>query len=198
MQEWLLQAIERERKNPTPPNLDTVDSPFEKDALEAWDKRDIEGVFCFMPNTYCLGFVVDNQTRLLAIEKYEEALLSAYVGTRTNWAHWNFSGIKWLFGLADPNKLRAAGDPIPEQDTFTLYRGVSGKGSKRRVNGYSWTASVDRAIWFAKRFDVVFQDPAVYQVTVQNKDILAMVNERNEQEYILRLPLPARPKRIPI
>ncbi len=200
MEDWLFQAIERERKNPTLPDLSTVDrpGPGKDEVIKSWKEGNIEGIFCFMPNTYCLGFVEDNAIRLLAIGKYEEALLSAHTGTRTNWAHWAIGSIKWLFEMADPDKLRAAGDPIPQQDSYTLYRGVCGKGPKRRVNGYSWTALLDKAVWFAKRFSVLYEDPAVYQVTVQEKDILAVYNGREEKEYILRLPLPARPKRIPM
>jgi len=190
--------VMKEKENPTPPNLDTVSWHSKDLALKDWNKGDIKGVLTYMPNTYYLTFVFDNLIRLLAIGKYEETLLFAYTITRTNWVHWDFNVIKWLFEIAEPDKLRAAGDPISAQDKFILYRGVNGKGLKRRVNGYSWTSSLEKAIWFAKRFLILSENPGVYQVTVQKKDILAVINDREEQEYILRLPLPVRPKRISV
>ncbi len=212
MRDYFLKAIEKERKNPTLPNLQIIyDSAMkgvgdpedlkkiERYAIEDWNKGNIEGVFCYMPNTYYLNFVYYNIIRLHAIGKYEEALLIAYTGTRTNWAHWPINDIKYLFDLADPDKLCAAGDPIPDQDIFKLYRGVSGKGPKRRVNGYSWTDSLDSAIWFAKRFERFgCENPAVFEIIVSREHILAAMNERNEHEYLLKLPLPKKPKRLSI
>lgn len=195
----LSQEVMNEKENPTPPDLSAIDtthtSILYEDALENWSKGDIEGVFCTMSNEVCLFFVVNNLPRLIAKGKYEEALLNSYIGTRVNYSHWDFFVIKRLFDLADPKKLRAAGDPVPEGDTFTLYRGISGKKGKRRVNGYSWTSSLNKAKWFATRFEHL-ENPAVYKVTVPREWVLAFSNERQEAEYILKLPLPVRPRRL--
>ena len=102
-----------------------------------------------------------------------------------------------MFDLADHEKLIQAGDPVPDQETFTVYRGVGGNGRARRVNGYSWTSSFDTAVWFAKRAKLFgLNDPAVFTVTVPRETIMACCNERDEREYLLRLPLPVKPKRV--
>lgn len=178
-------------------NLRAVKTPFHDNIFRAWKQGDIEGILCFMPNTHGLAFVFDNMILLEEKGKYEEALVSAYIGTRTNWAHWDMNIIKLMFTRADPEKLTQAGDPIPDQELFTVYRGVGGNGRARRVNGFSWTDSLDTAIWFAKRAEIFcLNDPAVFTVTVPRESVMACCNERDEHEYLLKLPLPVKPKRV--
>lgn len=165
------------------------------EAVKCWKAGDIKGVLIMMPNTACLAFVCDNWKQLKDIGKYEEALLSAYVGTRVNHSLYSMDLLMFLFKIADHEKLRKAGEPVPEQAEFTLYRGVSGVGRKRRVTSFSWTESVDIAAWFAKRF-VDLPDPAVFKVVVPNEQVMAYCNEREEKECLLRLPLPVKPKRV--
>lgn len=159
---------------------------------DAWEEGNILRVLSILSND--LGFVVDNWPILKAIGKYEEALLHAYISTRTNYANWSMSVLYFLFRTADIEKLRKIGYLIPDQETFTLYRGVCGIGKKRRVNSFSWTESANTAAWFAYRFGL--HDPAVFKVTVPNESIMACCHDRNEREYLLRLPLPVKPKRL--
>ncbi len=168
--------------------------------LKAWEQGDIiEILACHMPNTAELAFVADNCIALLKMGKYEEALLSAWVDTKTNFASWSTKSIRFMFDLANPEKLRAAGDPIPDKKEFTLYRGVAGKGKARRVNGISWTISPNVAAWFAKRFESLgLGDPAVFKITVPKDLVLAYTEERKESEFLLKLPLPSRPKRLKV
>lgn len=178
-------------------DLSAVDTPFIDDALIAWRDGDIRGILCFMSNTRGLAFVLNNIRPLRKKGLYEKALFDAYIRTRTNWSYWSPSSIEFMFGVADPEKLAQAGDPLPNHESFTLYRGVGGIGRARRVSGHSWTSSLDTAIWFAKRAKSFgLNDPAVFTVTVHRKSIMACSNKRNEQEYFLKLPLPVRPKRI--
>jgi hypothetical protein len=210
-------AAENEKKAPTPPDLSVLSSQPEycllrqhspklaEDGLEItrnmvlsqWNKGDIEGALCMMDNVSCLIFIRDNAARLIAKNKYEKALLSAYTATRTNFASWDFNEIRLLFELADVNKLRSAGDPIPQQKNFTVYRGVSGHEPQRRVIGYSWTNSPGVAAGFAKRWkELGLEDPAVYEVTVPFDCVLAFYHGRQESEFILRVPLPVKPHRL--
>ena len=55
---------------------------------------------------------------------------------------------------------------------------------------------INVAAFFAMRFKSL-NDPAVFRVAVPNETILARVADRDESEYFLRLPLPAKPRRIP-
>jgi hypothetical protein len=175
--------------------LDGYPVSFVKQALEYWEQGDVLKIMVLMPNERCLAFVMDNWRLLKEMGNYEEALLDAYISTRSNWSWWSLDSIRFLFDQADPGKLRAAGDPIPNQDFFVLYRGVAGKSRARRVNGYSWTSSPNHAAWFAERFPYL-GDPTVFTVTVPNERILARRNERDEDEYLLKLPLPVKPKRL--
>jgi hypothetical protein len=121
-------------------------------------------------------------------------LLQAFTGCRVNNAYWLLIMLELVFDQADKDRLRAAGDPLPGPGPFTLYRGVAGRGSKRRVRGMSWTGSIERARWFATRWRERFGNPGVYQAIVFEADVLAYVNHRQEDEYIVRLPQTCRPR----
>ena len=63
----------------------------------------------------------------------------------------------------------------------------------------SWTDSKEKAEWFAHQYYAIrfgLPDPAVYILTVSKDDILFYTKDRNESEFVLRLPLPRRPRRI--
>jgi hypothetical protein len=170
---------------------------FKKEARKSWSEGDPFMAFAFLDNMLHMLFVYDNFKALKEIGKYEEALLSAYVSPRVNCHHYPKGMIEFLFSTGDRDKLLAAGDPIPDQEKFKLYRGVAGKGKHRRVSGFSWTDSPSTAAWFAQRFgQEKLADPAVYTVTVGRDSILARIVERNESEYLLDLPLPKKPRRL--
>ncbi len=150
-------------------------------------------------------FLVDSQNRIELLEfnrglekdsgQYEEAHLLTYTACRVNFHHISLNRLRSLFTLADRERLRAVGQPLPGPGPYLLYRGVSGRGRSRRVKGISWTASLETARWFAKRCSF-FDDPAVYQVEVQEHHVLAYLNERKEQEFLVLLPPRTRPVRI--
>ena len=175
-----------------------IDSGFEtarNGIRQAWVEGDVLQILMWLDNTAELAFVCDNHEALLQRGLYEIALVNAYQDTRTNFKAWDPCMIGHLFSIADPVKLRTAGDPMPtKKDTYTLFRGVAGIGKARRVNGMSWTDSLETAKWFANRFSL--DDPAVFTVTVPDECVLAYLTGRNESEYLLRLPLPARPKKV--
>jgi hypothetical protein len=175
-------------------NTREIPNPLLDLAKDRWEEDDILGVLCLMSNESSMGFVADNWYVLKKHGKYEEALLHAYITIRTNYSNWSMDILKFLFAQTDIEKLRKLGDPIPDKDTFTLYRGVNGIGRQRRVNSFSWTESPTTAAWFAKRFDR--PDPAVFTLTVPNESIMAFIMERNEEEYLVKLPLPTKPKRL--
>lgn len=165
-----------------------------KQSLEYWKQGEISGVLAMSSNQVGMAFVADNFPLLQEKGMYEEALWCAYSSINTNHHTWDIHLFNLLFSEADSDKLRKEGDPIPDKDTFTLYRGVAGNGSARRVNGISWTGSPNVAAWFALRYKM--NDPTVFKVTVPKDSILIHYNGRKEDEYILRLPLPVKPKRV--
>ena len=104
--------------------------------------------------------------------------------------------------MADSERLRACGDPLPGHGPFTIFRGVAGRGSARRVRGLSWTGSQERAEWFAQRLARILPNPAVFKVTVSEADVIAYVHSgkqgRGEEEFIVLLPQSSRPVRVPL
>jgi hypothetical protein len=159
--------------------------PLLKDAEDAAACGDVDMLLCLLDNTSELAFVSDNIAWLKSLGKYEKALLNAYIDTRTNYSRWQLSVLKLLFNMADRPTLLAAGDPLPGNEPFTVFRGVAGRGSKRRLRGISWTADREKAIWFAKRFvEMGLVQPAVYQAVIPIANVYAYHNGRNEQEFL--------------
>jgi hypothetical protein len=120
-------------------------------------------------------------------------LLDALTDPKGNLHWWKPKTLAFLFAQAEPARLRTAGDPLPGSGPFRLFRGVAGTGRHRQVSGRFWTSNLDMARWFARRFPVL-PDPAVYTITVPASHIYAYSNERHEDDYIVRLPLPTRPR----
>ncbi|QDT55502.1 hypothetical protein Pan44_35460 [Caulifigura coniformis] len=153
----------------------------------------ITGDVDMMPFRLDLRFVWINAPLLKHRGMYEQVLLHAYTGAKGNWSHWSICCIERLFNIADRDRLRAAGNPLPSEGPFTLYRGVSGVGQRRRLRGFSWTDSVDVARWFANRFPGILKHPAVLKATVAANEVFAFING-SEREFICQ---PKQFERIP-
>lgn len=125
---------------------------------------------------------------------YEQCLMSAYVGARINHARVPADIVSFLFGQANKNTLRQAGDPLPGPGPFVLYRGVSGHGRARRIRGFSWTDSLEKAQWFAWRFNLA--NPCVYTIEAPEDWVLAYIDDRQEREFIVELPDGVKLKRL--
>jgi len=87
--------------------------------------------------------------------------------------------------------------PIPGHGPYVLYRGVAGEPQFRRERGISWTSKLQIAAWFARRSPDL-KNPAVYQVTIEKKCVLAYWNEREEDEYLVDLPRTLTLHRLPL
>jgi hypothetical protein len=137
----------------------------------------------FFQSGWSLRFVYDWAPLLKEHGLYETSLLEAYAGCKTNWRSAPLAALDALFQYADRDRLRAAGDPLPTPLPAVVYRGVGGTGRARRIRGVSWTGSLACACWFATR--VPLPDPAVYQITLPPSSVLAYVNDRHEDEYLV-------------
>jgi len=166
-----------------PLNLSAVDPRLRDQARAAFDRGDPLGFVFLADSGKSLGLVFDNLHPLRERGIYEAALVQAFTGCRGNHSHWPEGTIDFLFRMADREKIRAAGDPIPEESQ-ALFRGVSGVGRQRRKRGWSWTDSLDVACWFACR--VALANPAVLTLTVDPAEILCCINDRNEREFLLK------------
>jgi hypothetical protein len=161
---------------------------------------DALGFLGLADNLAGLDLVLRNLQPLRAAGLYEQALVCAYVKTRTNWRRFPHDVIKSLFRAADRDRLRACGEPLPGAGPFTVYRGVCGRGRARRVRGISWTGSLAVAAWFANRFaERDLPDAAVYRADVDAAAVLAFLHDdagRGEDEYLVLLPDSCRVRRV--
>lgn len=66
-------------------------------------------------------------------------------------------------------------------DGLIVYRGIQ---HNAKEDGFSWTLSKEKAKWFASRFN---NHGKVIERKVQKKDIVAYINDMNEQEIILNV-----------
>jgi len=163
---------------------------------QAFVEGDADGFLWSAPNKNAMQMVEGNVLPLLRRGIYEKALVRAITDTRTNNRHLPLTVFRDLFRWADRAKLLAAGDPLPGSGPFTLYRGVAGKTERaRRVRGISWTGTLAKAAWFADR-GWGLANPEVYRCVIEAKHVLAYVNDREEDEYIVLLPRSATVERI--
>lgn len=67
-------------------------------------------------------------------------------------------------------------------DEFEVYRGVS-RG--RNPRGLSWTRNLEKAKWFAHRFDSKEEKGYIQKVFIRKENVLAYFNTRNEDETVV-------------
>jgi hypothetical protein len=158
-----------------------------KAAIKAFEKiGDLSSIFLWLGLRRQLPFVVDNYRPLVEKGILEEALVRAFSGARFNNSNIQQSTIDFMLYQADKEKMLSLGLLPEEKDTYTLYRGISGKGAARRKYGHSWTGTLDIAIWFAKRLS--FDKPIVYRAEVPKDCICFYIDDRNEDEYVCLIP----------
>lgn len=164
----------------------------EKDLAEATDmwKKIIEKaksyheICMYMNKPYRLTFLKFCEN-YLSEEDFTVSLAENWVLSENPNQDKNVSRKKFIswFRKADKKLLMEEEDyevykNIPE--TITLYRGVC--DSHARL-GLSWTASYEKAKWFASRWNS--KNGYILKVTVSSEDILCYLNTRNEDEYVL-------------
>jgi hypothetical protein len=141
-----------------------------------------------------LGHVLENADLLKACGMLERATVASFTIASTSNAGWPLAHIERHLRFCDKVRLLTAGDPLPEGDPLTVYRGVAGDGTWRKVRGLSWTLDPDLACWFAcRREDLV--NPAVMVATIRRSSVWFYSNGRDEQEVVVR---PSRCRRFEI
>lgn len=166
-------------------------------AIDGLLARDAFGFLGRADNMKGLEIVWRNRDLLTSLGFFEAALLRAYVMVRVNTSHFPAKHLMQLFRLADRDRLRAAGSPLPGTGPFTLYRGVAGVGRARRIKGLSWTSDEKVARWFADRGALMGgARPAVFRAVVPTRNVLAFLADREESEFLVLLPPGARVERV--
>jgi len=166
--------------------LDPIPLDLRDKARESLKGGNWQGFFLSASNTDSLFLLFKNVQAFKNQSIYEPALLHALTITRTNNSDCPTSFLRSMIAIADLSRLRAAGAPLPGPGPFTVYRGVAGRGRQRRVRGLSWTSSVHVAARFTRRSGLFgLPDPAVFQLTVDERHVLAYFNGRGEQEFLV-------------
>lgn len=106
-------------------------------AMRCIAEGDVEGFLFLTCSPGRMGFFIDNEVPLWEMGLYEKGLLFAFTSVTMDNRHFPLHQIRRLFRMADRERLLAAGDPLPGKGPFTIYRGVSGRGSKRWIRGMS-------------------------------------------------------------
>lgn len=148
---------------------------------------DIDDVLNFMGSHERMFFVWKNFGMLKKKGVFEYAFFRSYIETRINHNNMPFDCLEILFDSIEKEKFFLCGDPLPmDKGLYTVYRGISGNGKKRRKRGFSWTGDFDKAVWFAKRLRL--EKPIVFKAIVPKEYVLAYCNRRKEDEYICKIP----------
>ena len=167
------------KRNPL--RLKGIPPPLWGQAREALAVGDVRRFFGTASSADSMYLLLRNWFWFQAHGMAEKAMLSAWSNQKSTFHHTD--AMRWLFERSDRQKLLAAGDPLPEGDTFTLYRGVNRNGNP---HGFSWTTSIDVASRFASMFGF---EGTVYSVEVPRSDVYAYIHEsgRTEHEMLLLL-----------
>lgn len=142
------------------------------------------------PSQAAMRLVLENAYPLLKQGILEKAFMAGYVAGRVaSLALLNDTEMKFLLDLCDKEKLREAGEPLPPGDNFRLYRGVADGDDMRSARRWSWTSSPGKARRFAEDASNTHRtdNPAVFMLDVDRRQILAYTNQRQEQEYIVNV-----------
>lgn len=114
----------------------------------------------------------------LDTEDVRRLFASVWIDTETAYEYADdvLSMLRWI-GYVTDTEAKLAGD-------VTIFRGISGKSNQL---GISWTPSLDRARWFAKRFAML--DPShegrVYRGMIPAAKIRAYLTSRREDEVLV-------------
>lgn len=148
--------------------------------------EDVNGIFFLIQKPWRLGFL-QGIKKYLDNKEFSELLGDIWVNVESP----NQDGfvstdtlLEW-FKTADKTSLMSEEEletynHLP--DEIQIYRGV---GTKSNPKGFSWTANLEKAEWFAERFSVLGGDGYVVTATVKKEDVLAYFSRRDEDEYIV-------------
>jgi hypothetical protein len=104
---------------------------------------------------------------------------------------WDHDDRELVEAFETPDELAAAlrevAPPLKRKRPLKVWRGiiVQQADPAKAAIGLSWTTSCDIACWFATRYDKPNRRPFVFKLAATPEDIIALHNERREQEVLL-------------
>ena len=131
-------------------------------------------------------FILRNVEALRSAGVLEEAWLDAYV-FKPHFDDYDLGVITAVFDACDRGRLRALKPidspiDIKKSGRISLFRGCAGPEHRK---GLSWTASLDKAIWYAAHKAAYYEadNLAVYATCAELDDVYCRL-DRNEEEFI--------------
>lgn len=160
-------------------------SKWVKETAEFFRKqKSVFGLTAHIRKSYRLAFF-KYINEYLSEQDFAELLKIVWIQTEFNSDTTNVSQKEMVNWFRTANKKYLMDDKERNR-LSSLPNGVSvcrGVRSADYKYGMSWTLNYNKAKWFAERFDA--KTPIIYKTIIQKEDILAYINERNEQEVIL-------------
>lgn len=149
---------------------------------------DAIGVVCIIRKSYRLTFLKYIKDDL-SLNDFSNILNYVWISTENPNGDVNVSInelIKW-FKYANKESLMNKDDykiyqQLREQENIVVYRGVA---VNRNPNGLSWTNDLDKAVWFAERYNTDNNTGYVQRAVVNRNQILAYLDERGEREIVV-------------
>ena len=156
---------------------------------QAWLDRDAPAMLAIMGSNYGIAFVWDNLRALRDACILEEAFAEAYTSRSGIMGSQLYRIAEHIVMFCDHRKLQSLGDPLPDQESFTIYRGVKNTGIRNIWKRMSWTLDAGIASWFAQCYRTSLSAPdsrpAVFAADVTDEDILLYCRERGEEEVLI-------------
>ena len=172
-------------------DLQLINSTLLGNFNEYMHGRDVEGALGLMSSQKRLEFVARNVYQLLFYGFFEQAIVSAYTGTKDNFHDYKLRDVKFLLNVADKDLLYDCGDMIDAEYPVVVYRGVAGSGHKYRPRGLSWTTDIEKAKWFAmypeNKFGIKLPNCHVYKTIIKKQHVYFYSNEREENEFVCNI-----------
>lgn len=175
--------------------------PFHNDTLDLYNEKDLErynkyimdridksnliGIYMLIRKPYRLTFLKYCES-YLSEKDFSELFADAWVSSENpnQDANCSISYLIKTFKRCNKKHLMPKEDYevytfLP--DTFQIYRGVA---VGRNPKGLSWTRNLEKAQWFANRFNTD-NEKGYVQTTIASKNkVLAYFNTRNEDEIV--------------
>ena len=177
-----------------PPKIDFRSVVPLEEIIKDFTAQADKGVYDWIdhiPPHNALPFALMNPAHLLAAGLYEKLLYFGYISVEPYIL--NLPPNELLLPALDYGSretLLKAGDPLPGPGPFVLYRGIPDPlFEKEMLARPSWTASPEVAAWFAV-FETKYvrvKCPVVYRRVVDASDVYFYCNERNEQEFVIKV-----------
>ena len=158
---------------------------YNKFMEEQIDKNDLLRVYMHIRKPYRLTFIKYCEP-YLSQRDLAKLFADAWVSSENpnQDASCSISYLTKMFKKCDKKYLMTEEDyQVYEQlpETFTIYRGVA---VGRNPKGLSWTQNLEKAKWFAHRYDKKYKKGYIQMGTAKKEDVLAYFNTRNEDEIV--------------